>query len=80
MAAVVKNLFRSRAESYLDSTIPSTGVLPNICDALRKYGLFDYLKLWFKTSAFPVYSWWKATVRRKVRGNQNEVWSDFCFV
>ena len=25
-----------------------------------------------------MYSWWKATVRRKVRENQNEVWSDFC--
>ena len=65
MATVVKNLFRSRAESYFDSDISSTGVLPSICEALRKYGLFDYFKLWFETSVFPVYSWWKATVRRK---------------
>ena len=78
MATVVKNLFRSRAESYFDFSISSTGVLPNIFDALRKCGLFDYFKLWFETSVFPVYSWWKTTVRRKVRENQNEVWSDFC--
>ena len=78
MATVVKSLFRSRAESYFDSDVSSTGVLPNICEALRNYRLFDYFKSWFETSVFPVYSWWKATVRRKVRGNQNEVWSDFC--
>ena len=30
MATVVKNLFRSRAESYFDSNISSTGVFPNI--------------------------------------------------
>ena len=77
MATVVKNLFRSRAESYFDSNISSTDVLPNICEALRKYSLFDYFKLWFETSVFPVYSWWKATVRRKVFENQNEIWSDF---
>ena len=47
-------LFRSRAESYFDFNIPTTAVLPNICEALQKYGLFDYLKLWFETSVFPV--------------------------
>ena len=49
MATVVKNLFRSRAESYFESNISS---LQNICEALRKYGLFDYFKLWFETSVF----------------------------
>ena len=78
MATVIKNLFRSRAESYFDSSISSTGVLLNIFEALRKYGLFDYFKLWFETSVFPVYSRWKTTVRRKVCENQNEVWSDIC--
>ena len=39
MATIVKNLFRSRAESYFDSNISFTGVLPNICEALRKHGL-----------------------------------------
>ena len=63
MATVVKNLFRSRAESYFDSNISSTGVLPNSREDLRKYGLFDYFKLWFETSA--VYSWWKASPMRK---------------
>ena len=78
MATVVKNLFRRRTESYFDSNISCTGVLPDICEALRKYGLFYCFKLWFKTSVFPVHSWRKATVRRKVRENQSEVWSDFC--
>ena len=31
-----------------------------------------------KLRVLPVYSWWKATVRRKVCENQNEAWSDFC--
>ena len=44
MAIVVKNLFGSRPESYFDSDISSTGVLLNICEALRNYGLFDYFK------------------------------------
>ena len=70
MVTVVKNLFRSRAESYFDSNTSSTGVLPKICKALRKYGLFDYFKLWFETSVFPVYSSRKATVTRKVRENE----------
>ena len=50
MAPVVKHLFRSRAESYFDSSRTSTGVMPNICKALQKYGLFDYFKLWFENS------------------------------
>ena len=77
MAAVVKNLLRSRAESYFCSNISSTRVLPNICEALPNYGLSDYFKMLFETSYFPVYSWWKTIVRRKVRENQNEVWYDF---
>ena len=78
MAPVVKNLFRSRAESYFDSNINFTGVLPNICKSYRKYDLFHYFKLCFDNSVFLVYSNWKGTVRRKVRQKQNEVWSDFC--
>ena len=50
MATIVKNLFRSRAESYFYSNISSTAVLPNICKASRKYGLLKYFKLWFETS------------------------------
>ena len=59
MATAVKNMFRSRAESYFDSSISSTSVLPKICEALQKYGLLEYFKLWFEMSVFPVYSWWK---------------------
>ena len=70
MVTVVKNLFRSRAESYFDPNLSFTGVLPNICEALRKYGLFYYFKFWFETSVFSVYSWWKATVRQKVPENR----------
>ena len=72
MATVVKNLFRSRAESYFDSNISFTGVLPNICEALRKYGLFGYFKLWFETW-FSLCTHGGKRLRRKVFESQNEV-------
>ena len=78
MTPVVKNLFRSRAESYFDSSITSTGVLPNICETLRKYGLFEYFKIRFDDAVFPVYSSWTATIRREVCEKENKLWSDFC--
>ena len=62
----VKNLFRSRTERHFDySNIIFTGVLPNICEALPKYGLFDYLELRFDNSVFFTYSSWKTTVWQK---------------
>ena len=42
MAPVVRNLFQIRSQSSFDANIVSLGVLPNICEALHKYGLFSY--------------------------------------
>ena len=64
---------KNKAESYFDFNVTSTGVLPNVCEALQKYGLFDYARVWFDNSVFPVYSRWKATAKRKVSEKPNEV-------
>ena len=66
MATVVKNLFRSRAESYFDSMISSTRVFCRIFARLYENTVCPYFKLWFETSVFPVYSWRKEIVRWKV--------------
>ena len=42
MAPVVHNLFQIRPQSYSDGNVVSLGVLPSICEALRKYRLFSY--------------------------------------
>ena len=42
MAPVVRNLFQIRSQSYFDANIVSLRVLPSICEALHKYGLFSY--------------------------------------
>ena len=42
MAPVVRQLFDTRAECFFDTSTDSLGVLPSICDALKKYGLFCY--------------------------------------
>ena len=47
MAPVVRKLFDTRAESFYDTSIDSLGVLPSICDALKKYGLVSYFDQWF---------------------------------
>ena len=55
MAPVVRNLFEIRSQSYFDANIVSLGVLPSICEALHKYGLFSYFDSWFSDSVFPTY-------------------------
>ena len=50
MAPVVRNLFQIRSQSYFNANIVSLGVLPSICEALRKYGLFSYFDSWFSDS------------------------------
>ena len=78
MATVLKNLFRSRAESYFDSNyLPS--VFFRIFGRLYENTVCSTtsnccLKLRFPC-ALMVES---RTVKRKVCENQNEVWSDFC--
>ena len=38
----MRKLFDTRAKSFFDIGIDSLGVLPSICDTLKKYGLFCY--------------------------------------
>ena len=67
MAPVVRNLFQIRSQSYFDANIVSLGVLPSICEALHKYGLFTYFDSWFSDSVSPTYSQWKSIVKTKIR-------------
>ena len=77
MAPVVRKLFDTRAESFFDTSINSLGVLPSICDALKKYGLFCYFDQWLIDSSFPTYFTWKTIVYRKIREFEAYVWDTF---
>ena len=77
MAPVVRNLFLIRSQSYFDANIVSLGVLPSICEALHKYGLFSYFDSWFSDSVFPTYSRWKSIVKTKIRKSEVNTWKKF---
>ena len=77
MALVVHNLFQIRSQSYFDANIVSLGVLPSICEALHKYGLFSYFDSWFSDSVFPTYSQWKSIVKTKIRKFEINTWKNF---
>ena len=77
MAHVVRKFFYTRAKSFFDTSIDSLGVLPSICDALKKYGLFCYFDQWFIDSSFPTYFRWKAVVYCKIRGFEANMWDAF---
>ena len=77
MAAVVRNLFQIRSQSYFDANIVSLGVLPSICEALHKYGLFSYFDSWFSDSVFLTYSQWKSIVKTKIREFEVNTWKNF---
>ena len=66
MSPLVHNLFQIRSQCYFDANIVSLGVLPSICEALHKYGLFSYVDPWFSDSVFPTYSQWKSIVKTKI--------------
>ena len=63
---VVKSLFESRTKSFLNSNIPSLGVLPSIAEVLHKYDLFDYFENWHDSSTFPTYTRLKKIVWNKI--------------
>ena len=75
MAPVARKLFDTRAESFSDTSTDSLGVLPSICDALKKYGLFSYFDQWFIDFSFPIYFTWKTIVYRKIR--EVNAWDTF---
>ena len=76
MAPVVRNLSQIRSQSYFDANIVSLGVLPSICEALHKYGLFNYFDSWFSDSVFPTYSLWKSIVKTKIREFEVNTWKN----
>ena len=80
MAPVVRNLFEIRSQSYFDANIISFGVLPVICEALHKYGLFSYFDSWFSDSVFPTYSQWKSNAKTKIREYEEYTWKNFVIV
>ena len=77
-ASSVRNLLRSRTESLFDKDAKSIDILPNICEALNKYDLFNYFEIWFKCSTFPTYGNWKSIVKNKVRDLESRLWLEFC--
>ena len=77
MAPVVRNLFQIRSQSYFDANIVSLGVLPSICEALHKFGLFSYFDSGFSDSVFPTYSQWKSIVKTKIREFEVNTWKNF---
>ena len=77
MALFVHNLFQIRSQSYFDANIVSLGVLPSICEALHKYGLFSYFDSWFSDSVFRTYSQWKSTVKTKIPKFEVNAWKNF---
>ena len=78
MAPSVRNLLRSRTESLFDKDFKSIGILPSICEALNKYGLFNYFEIWFNSSTFPTYRNWKSIVKNKVDVMKSRLWLEFC--
>ena len=77
MAPVVSNLFQIRSQSCFDANIVTLGVLPIICEALHKYGLFSYFDSRFPDSVFPKYSQWKSIVKTKIREFEVNSWKNF---
>ena len=77
MAPVFHNLFQIRSQSYFDANIVSLGVLPSICEALHKYGLFSYFHSWFSDSVFSTYSQGKSIVMTKIREFEVNMWKNF---
>ena len=77
MAPVARNLFQIRSQSYFDANIVSLGVLPRICEALHKCGLFNYFDSWLSDSVFLTYSQWKSTGKTKIREFEENTWKTF---
>ena len=77
MAHVVGNLFQIRSQSYFDANIVSLDVLPSICEALHKYGLFSYFDSWLSDSVFLTYSQWKSIMKTKIQESEENTWKIF---
>ena len=77
-APSVRNLLKSRTESFFDKNVKSIGILQSICEALNKYDSFNYLEIWSNSSTFPTYGNWKSIVKNKVCDVESKLWLEFC--
>ena len=65
-------------KAFLIPALISLGVLPSICDALKKYGLFSYFDQWFIDFSFATYHFTlKTIVYRKIRDFEANAWDTF---
>ena len=77
LTPTVRNLFYYRDNSFFDKSIFSLGVLPTICGAFRRYGIFDYFESWFHNSTFLNYSSWKTIVKSKINKYGENAWNEY---
>ena len=77
LTPTVRNLFHYRVDSFFDERISSSGTPPSICEALRRYELFDYFESWFHNSIFPNYLSWKTIVKNKINKYEENAWNEY---
>ena len=77
MTPALRSLFELRSKSLFYANIISLGILPSICEALHKFGLFHYFDKWFQNLIFPTYTSWKLIVKRKIKDNEENAWLSF---
>ena len=75
LTPTVRNLFHYRVDSFSDESIFFLGILLSICEAHRRYELFDYFESWFHNSTFPNYSSWKTIV--KIYKSEENAWNEY---
>ena len=77
LTPTVRNLFHYRVDNFFDESISSSGILPSICEALYRYGLFDCFESWFHNSTFPNYSSWKTIAKNKINKYEKNAWNEY---
>ena len=58
LTPTVRNLCNYRVDSFFDESISFLGILPSICETLRRHELFYYFESRFHNSTFRNYSSW----------------------
>ena len=66
MTPLIKDIFDSRTNSFFDSDMSSSGLLPSITESLKKFDPFHYFETWYNDSIFPTYPNCKNIVRDSI--------------